>query len=714
MMDPTNLSYGEKDVPSVSPDEKRAAARRAARLFAVSFLALFLELMLIRWVPAVAQIVAYYANLMLISSFLGLGMGAMVARRGWRLFRWFPSLLAVTVGFLLLSRNVLLPGSLVELRFFSNLPGLVNYLVLVGIFVLNTALFVPLGEQVGQLFESLPPLRAYMWDLGGSLCGTVAFGVFSLLYFSPLLGILGVMLAYLVLTERPQRLPTLALFALTALGVSQAVDPNTIWSPYQSFTIRESLGSPTVSEPPEGLREMLDPPFYMVSVNQNFYQSHGSVDPSRYSRPIEFLETQGALGQIPYTVHGNPRNVLVVGAGGGPDVEGALLSGATHVDAVDIDPVTIRISRQFNSSGVYDDDRVTTHIDDARAFFRRATPGYDLVVFGFLDSQALSSSMANIRLDGFVYTAESIRAAYRLVRDQGMLSLAFYISHRPWMLHKLYRMVEEGTGKAPTVYAAADTSRVVFIVPKGREVTGPAPFTGVNLIDVDAIEFPVATDDWPYLYLAYQTIPSDYLLVIATLLILSIVAVIALKPPGIGASHGHFAFLGAGFLLLQTKSIVDASLYFGATWFVTMLVVAGVLLMVMAANWVAIRRRFEAKLLYVPLIASLLVLILVPREWILAIPWGGRLAWTLLAVPLPIFFAGLVFSTTFRREAQPASAFGANLLGATVGGFAEYLGMVVGSQALSLLVIACYLCSYLVLRRFWAGKAATLLEPVTA
>ena len=63
-----------------------------------------------------------------------------------------------------------------------------------------------------------------------------------------------------------------------------------------------------------------------------------------------------------------------------------------------------------------------------------------------------------------------------------------------------------------------------------------------------------------------------------------------------------------------------------------------------------------------------------------------------------------MFSTTFRREAQPASAFGANLLGATVGGFAEYLGMVVGSQALSLLVIACYLCSYLVLRRFWGGE----------
>ena len=137
--------------------------------------------------------------------------------------------------------------------------------------------------------------------------------------------------------------------------------------------------------------------------------------------------------------------------------------------------------------------------------------------------------------------------------------------------------------------------------------------------------------------------------------------------------------------------------------------------MVMAANWIAIRRTFDAKLIYVPLIASLLVLILVPREWILALPWSGRLVWTLLAVPLPIFFAGLVFSTTFKREAQPASAFGANLIGATVGGFAEYLGMVVGSQTLSFLVIACYLCSYLVLQRFWAGKAAeAVLEPVTA
>ena len=42
------------------------------------------------------------------------------------------------------------------------------------------------------------------------------------------------------------------------------------------------------------------------------------------------------------------------------------------------------------------------------------------------------------------------------------------------------------------------------------------------------------------------------------------------------------------------------------------------------------------------------------------------------------------------------------------------MGATVGSQALSLLVIACYLCSYLVLRRVWARTAVTVLEPVTA
>src|SRR2546423_218014 len=68
-------------------------SRSGWQLFMLSFAALFLELMVIRWVPSTMRFVAYYANLMLISSFLGLGIGAMLAGRKWNLFAWFAPLL---------------------------------------------------------------------------------------------------------------------------------------------------------------------------------------------------------------------------------------------------------------------------------------------------------------------------------------------------------------------------------------------------------------------------------------------------------------------------------------------------------------------------------------------------------------------------------------------------------------------------------------------
>jgi len=64
-----------------------------------------------------------------------------------------------------------------------------------------------------------------------------------------------------------------------------------------------------------------------------------------------------------------------------------------------------------------------------------------------------------------------------------------------------------------------------------------------------------------------------------------------------------------------------------------------------------------------------------------------------MVVPLPIFFAGLIFSTTFRQAVNPSSFFGANLVGAMIGGFSEYLSMVIGNQDLMFLVIGAYLVS---------------------
>jgi hypothetical protein len=60
---------------------------------------------------------------------------------------------------------------------------------------------------------------------------------------------------------------------------------------------------------------------------------------------------------------------------------------------------------------------------------------------------------------------------------------------------------------------------------------------------------------------------------------------------------------------------------------------------------------------------------------------------------MPIFFAGLIFSTTFRQALNPSSYFGANLIGAVIGGFSEYFSMIIGNRSLIVLVIGAYLVS---------------------
>ncbi|MFC1671982.1 hypothetical protein ACFL01_02480, partial [Planctomycetota bacterium] len=64
---------------------------QATELFLISFIALYFEILFIRWVPSSVQVVAYFANLILISSFLGLGLGCMMADRKRDLMNYFPA-----------------------------------------------------------------------------------------------------------------------------------------------------------------------------------------------------------------------------------------------------------------------------------------------------------------------------------------------------------------------------------------------------------------------------------------------------------------------------------------------------------------------------------------------------------------------------------------------------------------------------------------------
>jgi hypothetical protein len=164
-------------------------------------------------------------------------------------------------------------------------PDITNFTVLICIFLLNTAVFVPLGERIGQLFDAIPRLLAYSWDLGGSLMGTVAFGCFSLLFFSPFLGVVLVSALYLVLAPRKSRVSSILMLLISLTYVYLSSPKEAIWSPYYCVTISEVGKDAGIlrTDPPADVRTMIDPPSYTVRVNQDFYQIHGTIDLKRYT-----------------------------------------------------------------------------------------------------------------------------------------------------------------------------------------------------------------------------------------------------------------------------------------------------------------------------------------------------------------------------------------------------------------------------------------------
>jgi len=81
-------------------------------LFLSSFLVLFLETALIRWLPAYIRLLAYFSNFILLASFLGIGVGCLLATRRRDLFVWFPLVqLAVIVAVDRLRLEVALPSA---------------------------------------------------------------------------------------------------------------------------------------------------------------------------------------------------------------------------------------------------------------------------------------------------------------------------------------------------------------------------------------------------------------------------------------------------------------------------------------------------------------------------------------------------------------------------------------------------------------------------
>jgi hypothetical protein len=176
--------------------------------------------------------------------------------------------------------------------------------------------------------------------------------------------------------------------------------------------------------------------------------------------------------------------------------------------------------------------------------------------------------------------------------------------------------------------------------------------------------------------------------------------------------YADLFFMGAAFLLLETKSVVQFALLFGTTWLVNSLVFVGVLLSVLLAIEVERRIRIARPgLLLGVLFLGLSVAWLIPTGSLLGLPIVPRLLAAIAISFFPIFVANLIFAERFRDTEDPTAAFGANLLGAMVGGTLEYLSLLTGFRALLFLVAALYGTAYLLAQRTAAGTSSKTTPP---
>jgi hypothetical protein len=686
------------------------ALRKYWPLALISFLSVYLELVVIRWLASEVRIFAYFKNFPLLAAFLGFGIGCLIARRERNYFRFAPALLLVLSAVIAFAMR----GGYTHITFvdphetyligtFAWDNPLVQMLkgasFILGIFALTTVLFACLCEKLGECLNAFPPLTGYTINVSFSLVGIVVYAGLCWAGLGPAVWL--TIAAIGLLPFFPRKLvtvaPAFAAIALPALLTSGTV----LWSPYYRIDVK-SLALSGKDRVPHGLG-------YNVEVNHDAILGAYNFNTAYVaSLPADVREQLLDYYNVSYRIFG-PRfkRIAVLGAGAGNDVAAALRYGVQSIDAVEIDPGIINVGHKFHPEAPYESSKVHIINGDARTFLRaKGNGGYDMIVFGALDSHAVFSSMSSVRIDNYVYTVESFGEALTHLGPQGILAVTFYC-YEPWQLERVYNALWKANGPKPVVVYSlgAQKNNLVMLAGPGanREALFAHPYVQQQnaeaLVGAGTVE--PTTDDWPFLFLRARGFPFNYAYMLVLILGFSYMAVTRAAQVSAASFDAPMFLLGAGFMLLETKVMAKIALLAGATWIVNTFVIGAVLVMILLANFAVIRGWFgDPRWTVLALIVSILFDYVVKLNSTTLLPWPAmNLVLVLALLALPIFFAGVLFATVYQGVELAAPALGYNLFGAMVGGVLEYLSMAWGINSLNLLSVAAYIgVAWLLLR----------------
>ncbi|MFH0801542.1 MAG: hypothetical protein V2A78_04035 [bacterium] len=703
-------------------------------LVLVSFLILFLELACIRWFPSYLRLLSFFTNFILLACFLGMSIGCLIADRKEDFFAWSGPLLltacfivwcfkalglTTTMGTQLFKDEIFFGAEILETQRIVPLE-----LIVVVFFLLLSLAFVGLGQKLGRELKKHPPLIAYSFNIGGSLIGILAFSVCSYLSTPPSVWFALSLLAFVLLLRDRSRVTRLAnlLAQVLLLSIVVVMEFHTIWSPYYKIVLQSDKNSPGVTH---------------LLVNDIGHQ---------FMKPVD----QFSLYSIPYILlarsrpEASPDHVLVIGAGTGNDVAHALYNGARKIDAVEIDASIIRLGKILHPEHPYQSDKVSLYNEDGRSFIKRVKEKYDIVLYGLVDSLTLLSTYSSIRLENYLFTTEAFREVKERLKPGGIFVVYNYF-REGWLIQRISRMLETVFNQKPLILTyppcavirdvprdPSDFSLSTFAIficgdkdgiekylrEKSVNIVSPNRFPGAlpigspapgkkqlygmkfapSRLDIVSSHEKLPEDDWPFLYLRKPSLPPHN---IKGLLLILLCSLILMSYPGrfrLKDINGHFFFLGSGFMIMETLSITRFALLFGSTWLNNSIVFFSILAMGLCATLVALfRPGIKTSYLYAGVFLSLALIPLVPMKFFLSLPPLERLLSSGLLYFLPIFFGGIIFANSFGKSESSNKDLGSNILGAMLGGVAEYLSLIWGYQHLVLFVAFMYFLSWIFL-----------------
>jgi spermidine synthase len=681
----------------------------------VSILSLFLEMMMIRWIASEIRVFAYFKNLVLVACFLGFGLGCYLCRRRVQLAAMLAPLLVLSIVLktpisplrqILAALPQMLGGG-TEVRIWgvpslpTSWPGtLLALAVMVPLFAVIAMTFVPVGQLVGAYLEKAANgVTAYTDNVVASLAGIGCYTLLCFLYQPPAVWMLVAgALAVIAFWRRPQARWIMAgcfLACVLLLSLRDHRQTRTYWSPYQKLDLRTNYKDGQIAS-------------YTLNTNDSWYQQIVDLSPQFVeAHPEEFAAhpVEWRAYNVPYQFYPAPPSVLVLGSGMGNDVAAALRNNAGRVVAVEIDPLILELGRKLHFEHPYQSPRTRVVVGDARSYIQNSKDSFDLIVFSLLDSHTTASSFSNIRIDNFVYTREALRRARQLLKPGGLFVVKFQVDN-PWIVGRLYALMKETFGRDPVQFQMDtdqyDTGGRFFIAGStGRidqALAHPALATFIHDHSGMAMEPATpTTDDWPYFYQHEPGIPISVILVSLAVL-LTFGWFIRHASRAEGRIDLHFLLLGAGFMLLEAQTVSRMALLFGTTWVVNSIVVSGLLCLIVAANLIYDTfPKIPVAWAYGGLFLSLAVSFATPLEKLFFDSFAVRAVVSTFVLCLPVFFAGIIFVSSFAKANFRGSALGSNLFGSLAGGLLESLSLWFGLKSLIILAAAIYAGSALAL-----------------